>query len=67
MSYPLDTEWATRRRAIESSALESSITVICRPRQVFAVAALRDVRREIERVVAESVHRFWDYGFVERI
>jgi len=23
----------------------------------------RDVRQEIERVVVESVHRFWDYGF----
>jgi adenine-specific DNA methylase len=28
-----------------------------------AAAAFRDVRREIERVVAESVRRFWDYGF----
>ena len=45
------------------SALESSITVICRAREADAAAAFRDVRREIERAVTDSVHRFWDYGF----
>jgi len=62
-TFPIDTERGNRMVALDVSALESSITVICRPRQVGTAAAFRDVRREIERVVAESVHRFWDYGF----
>ncbi len=62
-TYPIDTELRNRRIALDVSALESSITVICRPRQVGSAASFRDVRREIERTVAASVHRFWDYGF----
>lgn len=62
-SYPIDTEMKTRQVAMDASALASSITVICRPRQVSAAASFREVRREIEQAVAESVHRFWGYGF----
>lgn len=62
-TYPIDTELKNRSVALGVSALESSITVVCRPRQAGAAASFRDVRREIERVVAESVHRFWSYGF----
>jgi len=61
-TYPIDTELTTQLKA-KMSALSSSITVVCRPRQVGAAASFRDVRREIDRVVAASVHRFWDYGF----
>lgn len=49
--------------AMDVSALASSITVICRPREVGTAASFKDVRREIQEVVRESVHRFWDYGF----
>lgn len=62
-TYPIDTELKNRSVALGVAALESSITVICRSREVGAAASFRDVRKEIERVVAESVHRFWDYGF----
>lgn len=63
-TYPIDTELKNRTRGLDSAALEASITVTCRPREVGAEAAsFRDVRSEIERVVAESVHRFWSYGF----
>jgi adenine-specific DNA methylase len=62
-SYPIDTERGNRPRGIDSSALASSITVVCRPRLVGAATAFREVRKEIERVVQESVHRFWEYGF----
>lgn len=62
-TYPIDTELANRARAIESSALASSITVICRPREVGAAASFKDVRKQIEKAVRESVHRFWNYGF----
>jgi putative DNA methylase len=48
----------------ELSALASSITVICRRREIGqATASFRDVRTEIEKEVRESVHRFWDLGF----
>jgi len=62
-SLPLDTEKTTRLVAMDVSALESSITVICRPREVGPAASFKEVRREIQEVVRESVHRFWDYGF----
>jgi len=62
-TYPIDTELTTALKK-EKSALSSSITVICRPRQAGAAASFKDVRREIEKVVAETVHRFFDiYGF----
>ncbi len=61
-TFPIDTE-RTFALKKDMSALASSITVTCRPRQVGAAAAFRDVRKEIEQAVRESVHRFWDYGF----
>ena len=61
-SYPIDTELKNRAIAYGVSALESSITVICRPREMGAATAFRDVRRQIEDVVAKSVHRFFEYG-----
>jgi len=62
-TFPIDTELKNRTRGLDSSALESSITVICRSREVGPAASFKDVRREIQEVVRESVHRFWDYGF----
>jgi adenine-specific DNA methylase len=62
-TYPVDTELKNRARGLESSALETSITVICRPRRMGAAASFKNVRREIEQAVRESVHRFWNYGF----
>ena len=50
-------------RAMDSSALASYITVICRPRKVGAAASFKDTRKEIENAVRDSVHRFWNYGF----
>jgi adenine-specific DNA methylase len=61
-SYPIDTERGNRTVALGGSALASSITVICRPREVGAAASFREVRRQIEDVVAKSVHRFFEYG-----
>ena len=62
-TYPIETERANRPRGIDSSALASSITVLCRPRAAGAPASFKDVQKQIESVVSESVHRFWDYGF----
>jgi|GEM_PF-210805 len=62
-TYPIDTEKETRLVAFDASSLESSITVTCRPRVVGSAAAFKQVRKEIEQVVQESVKRFWSYGF----
>lgn len=61
-TWPMDTELTSALKA-KMSALSSSITVICRPRVVGSAASFKDVRKEIERVVQESVKRFWGYGF----
>ena len=61
-TWPIDTERTFALKA-SMSALASSITVICRQRAVGSAAAFKDVRREIEQVVKESVKRFWSYGF----
>lgn len=62
-TYPIQTVRANRPRELNSSALASSITVICRPRVAVESALFKDVKKEIEQVVGESVHRFWGYGF----
>jgi adenine-specific DNA methylase len=61
-TWPIDTELVTALKA-SMSALSSSVTVICRPRAVGSAAAFKDVRKEISKVVAETVQRFWSYGF----
>ena len=60
-TWAIDTELISALKA-RMSALSSSVTVICRPRAAGSAASLRDVRKEIAAVVAESVKRFWDYG-----
>jgi adenine-specific DNA methylase len=49
--------------ALGTASLETSVTVACRPRVVGSAAAFKQVRKEIEQVVQESVKRFWFYGF----
>jgi adenine-specific DNA methylase len=62
-TWPIDTELKNRAVALGTSSLESSITVVCRPRVVGSAASFKQVRKEIEQVVQESVKRFWSYGF----
>ena len=62
-TYPIETEMKSTALALGTASLESSITVLCRPREIGSAISFRDVRREIEQTVAESVHRFWGYGF----
>lgn len=61
-TWPIDTELTTALKA-DLSALSSSIVVSCRPRIVGSAASFKDVRKEIEKIVEESIKRFWDYGF----
>ncbi len=60
-TYPIETELTSALKK-SISALASSITVVCRPREVGSAAAFRAVRRQIDDVVAQSVHRFFEYG-----
>jgi len=62
-TWPIDTELKNRSVALGTSSLESSITVACRSRVAGSAASFKDVRKEIEEVVQESVKRFWGYGF----
>ncbi len=62
-TWPLETELKNRSVALDASALETSITVTCRQRLVGSAKSFRDVRREIEKAVKESVSFFWQYGF----
>jgi putative DNA methylase len=62
-TWPIEMEMKNRMRGLNSAALETSITVICRSRVVGSAVAFKDVRREIEQAVRESVKRFWSYGF----
>ncbi len=61
-TWPIDTELTTALKG-GLSALASSVTGTCRPRVVGSAASFKEVRREIEQVVQESVKRFWSYGF----
>jgi hypothetical protein len=61
-TYPIDTERVFALKSWRLS-LATSITVTCRERVKGAGALFKDVKREIEQVVAESVKRFWGYGF----
>ncbi len=61
-TYPIDTELITALKSLRSS-LATSITVTCRERVKSGGALFKDVKREIENVVAASVKRFWGYGF----
>jgi adenine-specific DNA methylase len=62
-TWPIEMELKSRMRGLNSAALQTSITVTCRPRSVGGAASFREVWREIEAVVKESVKRFWSYGF----
>lgn len=62
-TWPIATEMPHTALALGTASLETSVTVACRPRVVGSAASFKDVRKEIEKVVAEAVKRFWSYGF----
>ena len=60
-TYPIETELKNRAVALGTSALESSITVTCRVRDSLAgPVSLKGIKIEVDGVVQESVHRFFD-------
>jgi adenine-specific DNA methylase len=62
-SWPMDTEMASRSLALAGSALESSVTVSCRPSQRQGFAEFKEVKKAIEKNVKEEVNKLYDLGF----
>jgi putative DNA methylase len=63
-SWPIDTEWATRLRAVNSAALASSVHLVCRPREKSdgsvrpdKIGDWRDVLQELPRRIHEWMPR----------
>ena len=62
-TWPIATEMPKTALAMGTASLETSVTVICRPRIVGSAVSFKQVRGEIADVVKDSVERFWSYGF----
>jgi putative DNA methylase len=70
-SWPIDTEWETRLRAMNSAALASSVHLVCRPREnsdgslrTDDIGDWRDVLQELPRRIHEWMPRLADEGVV---
>jgi hypothetical protein len=62
-TWPIATEKPDAVLGMGGANLESSITVVCRPRVVGSAISFKQIRREIEQAVQKSIKRFWSYGF----
>jgi putative DNA methylase len=62
-SWAIDTEMKGRMVAIGNAALESSVTVSCRPSQRSGYGSYKDVKREIEKTVQREVEELYRLGF----
>ena len=62
-SWPIDTEMANRSIGLGGAALESSVTVSCRPSQRQGFAEYKEVKRAIEKNVKEEVNKLYELGF----
>lgn len=62
-TWPIATEMPNAALGLGTASLESSVTVVCRPRAAAGAASFRILRREIQTAVEQAVHRFWSYGF----
>ena len=62
-TWPIATEMPKTALALGTASLETSVTVVCRPRIIGSAVSFKQVRGEIEDVVYQSVKRFWSYGF----
>lgn len=62
-SWAIDSEMANRMLGISSAALTSSVTVSCRPSQKIGVGGYRDVKKAIEKRVADEVEQLYRLGF----
>jgi hypothetical protein len=62
-SWPIQTEQASRMRAISSAALASSVWLVCRKRHPSARAGWdADVLRDMHSNITQRLRDFWDAG-----
>lgn len=62
-SWPMDTEMANRNVGLSGAALESSVTVACRPSERRGFGEYKEVKRDIEAKVKEEVESLYELGF----
>lgn len=62
-SWPMDTEMANRSLGLGGAALESSVTVACRPSERKGFADFSDVKHDIKQVVKAEVEKLYGLGF----
>lgn len=62
-SWPMDTEMANRTLGLNAAALESSVTVACRPSERKGFGDFKEVKKDIQRKVAEEVESLYELGF----
>lgn len=62
-SWPIQTEQASRMRAIDSAALSSSVWLVCKKRDPMAKAGWdAQVLKEMETGITAKLRDFWDAG-----
>lgn len=62
-SWAIDTERTSRSLALIKAALESSVTVSCKPARRYGVGEYREVKKAIEKNVEEQVAELYSLGF----
>ena len=62
-SWPMDTEMANRSIGLAGAALESSVTVACRPSERKGFGDFKEVKYDITNRVAKEVEYLYDLGF----
>ena len=62
-SWPMDTEMANRSIGLSGAALESSVTVSCRPSERNGYESFKRVKKAIENKVTEEVNALYELGF----
>lgn len=62
-SWPMDTEMASRTLAIAGAALESSVTVSCRPSERKGFGDYKEVKKAIAKKVEDEVNYLYNMGF----
>ena len=62
-SWAIDSERDTRMVANAGAALESSVTVACRPSERKGYGDYKSVKKDIERKVSEEVESLYELGF----
>ena len=62
-SWAIDTERTSRSLALAKAALDSSVTVSCRPSQRVGFADFKEVKKAVEKTVAKEVDNLYRLGF----